>query len=222
MVRNQEKVAQAEALRKRGFTLAEIAKVCDVSKATVSNWLKNKAFSEVVSQQNKRRVGQENAKRLRLIAKTRGTERKRRAEDAVRAADTEFKHYKSHPLFIAGVVAYATAGDTKDAHQIRLSSAKIDVQTVFIRFVEEYLGIDPVKIHLWLQLYPTHDEAKCMRRWKQATGLSYQQFYKNHVVKHQGATKPLHFGVGNTIIGSTSGKQKLLRWVELLQDDLTT
>ena len=47
MVRNQEKYDQAVSLRKRGFTLEEIAKYCDISKSTASTWLKNKAFSNL-------------------------------------------------------------------------------------------------------------------------------------------------------------------------------
>jgi orotate phosphoribosyltransferase-like protein len=52
MVRNKDKYEQAVSLRKRGFTLAEIAKYCDISKSTASVWLKDEAFSEVVKAQN--------------------------------------------------------------------------------------------------------------------------------------------------------------------------
>ena len=47
MVRNQEKLAQVVSLRKRGFTLDEIAKYCDISKSTASEWLKNNNYLTV-------------------------------------------------------------------------------------------------------------------------------------------------------------------------------
>ena len=37
---------QAVAFRKRGFTYSEIAKICNVSKGTVSNWLRHETFSQ--------------------------------------------------------------------------------------------------------------------------------------------------------------------------------
>ena len=77
MVRNKQKFEQAVEFRKKGFTLDEIAKICDVSKSTVSKWLKNKAFSQSVTVQNKRRAGQENARRLRLVNKARSGERQK-------------------------------------------------------------------------------------------------------------------------------------------------
>ena len=74
MVRNKQKFEQAVEFRKKGFTLDEIAKICDVSKSTASKWLKNKAFSQSVTVQNKRRAVQENARRLRLLNKARSGE----------------------------------------------------------------------------------------------------------------------------------------------------
>ena len=56
MVRNKEKYEQA-VLRKRGFTLAEIAKYCDIAKSTASKWLKEEAFSQAVTTQNAKRAG---------------------------------------------------------------------------------------------------------------------------------------------------------------------
>ena len=89
MVRNEEKYDEAVRLRERGFTLAEIARYCDVSKSTVSKWLKNNAMSAVVTADNKKRAGVENAKRLRLINKARGPERAARYKEARRSAETD-------------------------------------------------------------------------------------------------------------------------------------
>ena len=89
MVRNQEKFDQAVSLRKRGFTLQEIARYCDISKSTASLWLKNQAFSTEVTKQNVKRAGVENVKRLQLMNKTRLSEREKKYAEAVKAAETE-------------------------------------------------------------------------------------------------------------------------------------
>ena len=214
MVRNQEKYDQAIALRKRGFTLEEIAKVCDISKSTASLWLKSKAFSAQVTKQNVRRAGAENAKRLKLIAKTRGTERKRRYKDAAQSAKVEFSHYSSNPTFTAGLAAYTAAGDVSEDRVVRFSHVSPELHRLFIKFATEFMGVEKKSIHLWLHLYSGTVEKKAMKTWSKITTIPYSQFYKNQFV-NKTSRKTLHSGVGNTIIGSTYDKQKLKVWVRM-------
>lgn len=214
MVRNKEKYEQAVGLRKRGFTLEEIAKYCEISKSTASIWLKNKTFSKQVTKQNIKRAGVENAKRLRLVAKARGGERKKRYADAASSAKVEFANYHSNPAFMAGITAYAAAGDLNDERVIRLSHVSPELHRLFIKFVVKFLGVDKSNVHLWLQLYGVSSEERAMKTWSKITSLPYSQFYKNQFV-NKASHKALHSGVGNTIIGSTYHKQKLKAWVQL-------
>jgi transcriptional regulator with XRE-family HTH domain len=215
MVRNIEKYEQAIALRKRGFTLEEIAKYCVISKSTASKWLKNKAFSTHVTRQNKKRAGTENAKRLRLINKARVAERAKRYQEILKSADIEYRHYQNNPLFVAGVMVYLAEGDKKNQRIIRVANVRMDIHIIFIRFAIEYLGVEKSKIHFWLLLYPDHDEEKCMKKWHKTIELPYAQFYKNQVIQGKSSKSTLHYGAGNTIIGNTALKLKLNRWIEL-------
>jgi predicted transcriptional regulator len=221
MVRNPEKFEQALAFRKRGFTLQEIAKICDVSKSTVSKWLKNNAISSDITKQNKRRAGQENAKRLKLMSKTRSTERLNQYKQIERSAETEFKHYKKDPLFIAGLMLYAAAGDATTDAVIRLSSARMSLHKTFVAFATSYLGVEKKKIKFWLLLYPTHNEEVCMKKWHKVISIPYSQSYKNHIIQGKSNKPTLHHGVGNTIIGSTVLKHKLNHWLKLVEKELT-
>lgn len=220
MVRNEEKYQQAILFRKRGFTLEEIAKICIVSKGTLSKWFKNKDFSEAVTKQNKRRAGQDNAKRLMLMSKARGRERSLRYKEIERSAEVEFKHYKKDPRFIAGLTLYAAAGDLSNDHVIRLPSSRIVIHQAFIRFSIDYLGVSKSKLKLRLILSQGQNEEVCMRKWQQATTLPFSQFSQVQILKAIPKKPPLHHGVGNTIIGSTVLKRKLVRWIELLHKEL--
>lgn len=214
MVRNKEKYEQAVSLRKRGFTLEEIAKYCEISKSTASKWLKDKAFSEIVSKQNKRRVAQENSKRLKLIAKARGTERKKRYQEIEKTAKVEFKNYSPHPDFVAGLMVYMMSGDIKGDNTVRVSSSDMDAERIFVRFALKYLGVEKTDIHLWLHLYKGASEERATKKWSKALSIPYSQFYKNQFV-NSGNKKVLHNGVANVIIGSTYHQQKLKTWVKL-------
>lgn len=220
MVRNKEKYAQVVSLRKRGFTLEEIARYCAISKSTASVWLKNNAFSAQVTKQNAKRAGADNARRLRLVNKARSGERTVRYKEAALSAETEYRHYKKDPLFIAGLTLYIGAGDRKNERVVRLSTADMVAHRIFLRFTQEYLGVRAEQVHLWLLLYADHSEELCMKKWRQSTGVPYTQFYKNQVIKNKPQKQTLHYGVGNTIIGSTVLKHKLSRWIELMTKEL--
>jgi len=221
MVRNREKYEQVVSLRMRGFTLQEIAKYCVISKSTASKWLKDKPFSAEITTQNVKRAGIENAKRLTLVAKARRGERQSRYVEVGRAAETEFKHYKKDPFFMAGLALYLALGNRKDKSTIRFSTTRMDAHQIFIRFAFDYLGISKNNVHFWLLLPSDVKEETAMRKWQRAIRIPYSQFHKNQISNGTPTRKTLHNGTGNTIIGNTALKCKLDRWTELFVKKLS-
>lgn len=219
----KEAYEQAIAFRKRGFTYTEIAKICDVSRGTVSNWFKNKEFSKAIADTNKKRAYKENVGRIKLVNKARNAERNAQYSTVLRLAETEYKNYRTSPLFMAGLTLYLCEGDLKSKNVIRLTNSRPELHKIFISFAVEYLGVEKSAIRFWLLLYPDLDEVKCMKYWNRKIKVSISQFYKNQVIKNTNSTnskKTLHFGVGNTIIGSTLLKRKLQCWVDLASKGL--
>jgi len=216
----KESYEQAISFRKRGFTYAEIAKICGVSLGTVSAWLKNEPFSQMIAKDNAAKAIITNKARLALINKARMSERRKQYNEIVRLAEIEYTHYSTHPLFIAGLMLYVSEGDNRGSHLIRLANSRPDMHRIFIRFLTTYLGVEKKNIRFWLLLYPDLDEVTCMKHWTKKTGLSVGQFYKNQVIQGRSKKRTLHFGVGNTIIGSTLLKKKLFRWIELSMKEL--
>jgi transcriptional regulator with XRE-family HTH domain len=211
---------QAVAFRKRGFTYSEIAKICGVSVGTISAWLKPLPFSSDITAQNKVRAAQENKKRMVSINRARTAERAKQYDQVVRMAETEYQNYRQSPLFSAGLMLYVSEGDINHPRLIRLTNSRPELHAVFVKFLLTYLGVEKSVIKFWLLLYPDLDEVVCMKHWSKKTGISVAQFYKNQVIKSRSNKPTLHFGVGNTIIGNTLLKQKLTKWVLLLQKEL--
>jgi len=220
MIRLEEKYEEALQFRKRGFTYSEIAKIVGVSKSTVSNWLSKKAFSKKVRIDNTLRAARDNVKRIGLINKARSAERQSRYAEAVHSAETEYAHYKKDPLFIAGLTAYMCDGDTVDSSRIRLSSSNPQVHKLFVSFMFGYAGVQKERVHFWLLLHKGQDEKKCMKLWSKRINLSIAQFYTSQYVQQKAGTQGLQLGTGNTIIGNTVLKKKLLRWIELFSKEL--
>jgi len=213
MVRNEDEFKQAIEFRKRGFTYSEIARICDVSKATVSNWLKNEGSSVRIKEDNIRKAARDNQKRMQLLNKTRKAERTARYTEAARSAETEYKHYRKDTAFMAGLMLYQAAGDLRDEHKVRLSSNRAEVHRVFIHFAIDYLGVRKQDVQFWLLFTGNVPLERHTRWWSRQIGLPFARFGKPQFVNPNATT--LHKGTGNTIIGSTVLKCKLTRWLEL-------
>lgn len=216
----QDAYDQAIALRKRGFTYTDIAKMCAVSRGTVSAWLSHEPFSQRVASENMARAAVENRGRIALVNKARRSERKAQYEAIAKLAETEYKHYRHSPLFVAGLMLYVSEGDYGSSGKIRLANSRPELHRVFIKFAIDFLGAEKKQIRFWLLLYPDLNEVASMKHWIKKIGLSAGQFYKNQVVPSKSNKTTLQFGVGNTIIASTLLKRKLIRWTELAMKEL--
>lgn len=220
MIRLEEKYEQAVQFRKRGFTYSEISKIVGVSKSTVSAWLASKAFSKKVRTDNTLRAAKDNVKRIGLINKSRKAQRKAHYAEALLAARTEYKHYSKDPRFIAGLMAYIACGDMTDPSRIRLSSSSPLLHRAFIEFAIEFCGIPRTSLRFWILLYQGLNEKKCLHYWTKSVKLSVGQFYKTQYVQQEASKKGLQHGIGNTIIGNTVLKKKLMLWIELFSKEL--
>ena len=220
MIRKKVQFEQAKELRKRGFTYEEIGKIVNVSIITVYLWFSRETWSKSIRDDNQKRAAKENKKRISLLNKARGNQYKKLYAEAERSAVTEFKHYKNNPLFIAGLMLYVGEGDNSDNHLIRITNAKIDVHRIFIKFAKEYLGVPREKIRFWVLLYPDLVPQKCALKWSKALRIPLSQFHKHQVIEGRSAKRTLHDGVGNTIIGGTVLKKKLLKWIAIASKEL--
>ncbi len=221
MVRNEEKYQLALEYRKRGFTYGEIAKIVGLSKSTISNWFAKKAFSKRIKKENETRASRENVKRVSLVNKARNTQRSIQYKEAIRSAETEFKHYKHSPLFIAGLMLYLGSGDMQDSSRIRLTTNNSELHRIFITFLKDFCGVENTNISFWILLYGGVPKAEAVKRWSKKIKLPTSQFGKTQSVASQKSKmKRLHYGTGNTIIGNTVLKKKLIRWIELIAQEL--
>lgn len=212
---------QAKSLRKRGFSYKDIAKYTGVSVSTVSLWLKHEAWSNEITLQNQKRAARDNSKRISLLNKARSNQFRTLYAEAARSAVTEYKHYRQHPLFIAGLMLYFGKGDNRDTRLIRLSNTKMEIHRIFIGFLTEFLGVSREKVRFVLYISPLHDQKLISMAWSRGLNIPLSQFHKYQVIQGKSSKRVLQYGIGNTIIGSAVLKRKLTTWIELALKELT-
>ena len=206
---------QAFELRKQGKTYREITKTLGISLSTLSGWLKDEKWSQDIKKINKEihiKTSTAHLKRLNDKRRIFLQEKYKKVEEE---AEKEFEVYKNNPLFMAGLMVYAGEGDKTSRNLTRISNSEFYLHLVFIRFSERFLNIGKDKIKVWLLLYPDHEVENCIKIWSEKLKISRLNFTKSQVIIGREKTKKLQYGVGNSIISSTSLKKKMLKWLEL-------
>ncbi len=214
MVRDKKKLEIATHYRKSGFSYSQIAKLCGVSKSTVSKWLSNEQFSKKVKEENLLRSRRENAVRLKLMNKAREKQQQRYYKEAEKTAVTEFRHYKHSHLFTAGLAVYISLGSLDTKQPIRLSTSRQEAHRIFIAFAREFLGVTNKDVRFWLACDSEQSVNDCEKRWSKVIGVPVSKFHRTQINHRNKQGSTLHFGVGNTIIGKLVLKRKLQVWVK--------
>jgi len=206
------------ALRREGKSYRDIQKIVPISRATLSLWFRGIPELEeikkgIIEREIKRRP--EHLKAMRDGAARKWQEYYRRAEEE---ASNEFVVFKDEPLFVAGLMIYLGEG-TKIAH-LNVANSDEKVLRLFLKFLYDYCGTRQSDVRLWLLLYPDLDIIKTENHWLELLGLGRNNLHKSQVIQGRHKTRRLSKGVGNIRLSNTYLKAKIMKWIDLLTDDL--
>jgi hypothetical protein len=206
---------KAFELRKQGKTYREIEDLLDVSRSTLCDWFKNEKWSKHIKKTNTEKQIKISKIHLEKLNEGRRIMLEKKYKKVEEDAEKEFEIYKNDPLFMAGLMLYAGEGDKNSKHLVRLSNSEFYLHLVFTRFSEKFLKVEKNNIKFWLLLYPDHRIKECVDIWSKKLNINELNFNKSQVIKGKSKLKKLQYGVGNSIISSTSLKKKMLKWLEL-------
>lgn len=206
---------KAFELRKQGKTYREIEQLLGISRSTLCDWFKNEAWSKHIKKSNTDKHIEISTARLEKLHEGRRVMLEKTYKKVEEDAIAEFELYKKDPLFMAGLMLYAGEGDKSSRNLTRLSNSEFYLHLVFIRFSEKFLNIGRDKIKVWLLLYPDHNVEQCVEIWSEKLQINKLNFNKSQVIIGKSKSRKLQYGVGNSIISSTSLKKKMVKWLEL-------
>ena len=201
---------EALNLRKKGKSYSEINKLLGVPKGTLSYWFKNIEWSHDISKRNTNTSRVKNSERIKRLNKIRSYKLEKSYQEAKIEATKEYKEYKNHPVFIAGLMLYLGEGDKTNANNlVRIANIDFSVLKIFLKFLILFCSVDKNKIRFWVLLYPDLDLKKCEEKWQKELSLNKENFYKAQRIKGRHKTKRLIYGVGNIILGDKRLKMKI-------------
>lgn len=193
---------KAIELRRQGKTYSEIKEELDVSKSTLSDWLRNFPLTE--SQILRLEKNKKHKKHL-AIEKTRNIKQIKREARIATTYQKQIKYWlrlSKREIELAGVFLYWGEGNKRLNGPILLNNTDPQVLKFTLFWLQKGLGVDKSKIKVYLHLYSDMDIKKEVSFWSQELDIPLNQFTKPYI-KESKRTEVEHKGYGHGTCGIT-------------------
>ncbi len=141
MVSNIQNIKKARELRLSGRSLSEISKELNISKSTVSNWLRDIVLSATQVQNLKSRVGNMAARGRLNASVIKKSNRLFREKTIYDEAVRNFPTLVKDSFFILGLSLYWAKGTIK-GNYFQFTGSDAVMNGVIIKWISKYLKID--------------------------------------------------------------------------------
>lgn len=196
-------------LRKKGWSYQKILTKIEVSKSTLSLWLRE---IELTSQQKKKLlIGREKSRYAG--AKARQRQRIEKTKKIINIAKKEAKILAKNPLFFSGVMLYWAEG-AKSNEIIKFSNS----DPMMIKFMMEWFRcickVSEKKIRIAVHMHELHCRKNIERYWSKITNIPLKQFQKTYIkstsLKHR--KNILYNGACTIVISDRDLFRKIQGW----------
>jgi hypothetical protein len=209
-------------LRLRGKSYSQIKKAINVSKSTLSYWLRDYPLSE----ERIREIRDKNPRRIEKYRATRLRQKQERLNKVYLEEKKKILPFNKRDLFIAGLFLYWGEGTKTTITQISVSNTNPAVIKFFIKWLVEFLSVPQEKIKIYLHLYNDMDINKEINFWSKELRISKKQFRKPYIKassKQFVAYKSkFNHGTCNAIVGDARLMERILAGLKVIEDSLNS
>ncbi len=177
MTLQKTKKYKARELRKLGKSYSEILKEINVSKSTLSLWLRDIPLTKKQKES------------LRGRQKSRYNGSKKRQQDRIeltkkiiKESREETKNLINDPLFLSGLMLYWGEG-TKHGESVSFSNSDYNMIEMMMRWFREICLVPEEKFRIQIHIHSLHSKNEIKEYWSKITGIPKDQFHKIIVKK---------------------------------------
>jgi hypothetical protein len=207
-------------LRKSGKSYQEIHIEMGVPRSTLSEWFGSQNWSKDISRELIKKAQKGHVVRIQELNRVRGENLKKLYQQAEKEAEEDFSTLKYHPLFIAGLMIYWGEGNKASPYRVGIANTEPRMIKLFVHFLRTVCSMDLSKINAWILIYPDLNVDECMKYWVENSGLGKDSFHKTMAIVGKHKTRKLSYGVCSVGVSSAYLKRKIMKWIELLSEDL--
>ncbi|OGD60881.1 hypothetical protein A3A71_03150 [Candidatus Berkelbacteria bacterium RIFCSPLOWO2_01_FULL_50_28] len=163
-------------LRMKGLSYREIKQEIDVSKSTLSSWLKN----ILLSPEHKQRLYTKQVAILNLGSRSHHLRRQGEISRIIGSAQNEVSAFLSdETVKLLGAAIYWAEGTKKGTTRVTNSDPALILFMVY--WLKRVFGIETSSIRAWLNMYSQQDEKDLIAFWSDLTGIPAKNFGKSYI-----------------------------------------
>lgn len=167
---------KAIKLRKNGLSYNEIRKNIDVSKSTLSFWLKN----IVLKPEHRKRLYTKQVQILARGAQSQKERRQREIKEITTRAEKEIRKPLSFEVYrLFGAALYWAEGAKENMFQITNSDPCLIL--FMVNWLKKVFNFSPKDLTVWLNIHSQQNEIKIKKFWSDLTGIPLKNFGKTHI-----------------------------------------
>lgn len=168
--------SKAIELRNQGKSYAEICNTLEVSKSTLSGWLRDIKISVKNRAAIDNRASLVRVEKIRLVKQLKKQTRLSSVRDRV-IQDIELSN---NHLFIAGFYLYWGEGTKTAPYTVSLTNSDPSIVRCFVEWLL-LLGVVPSEVRAKLHVYSDQDDRLLKKYWSEVTGIPLINFNKSYL-----------------------------------------
>lgn len=214
-MKNLEK-NKARKLRSDGLSIKDIAKTLNVSKGSVSNWVRDITLSK-----NQKNSLYKNMHSKQVIEKRRISRLKNELYKRNTIIEKEMllfnKYLDKNLLFIIGPMLYWAEGGKKQRGIVRFSNSDPEMIKIMMRFFKEICKVPNKKFKGYVHTHSSSNVVAAENYWSKISGIKKDDFFKTYVKKSRlskNKKQTLPFGTFEIYICDTALFLKIHAWTQ--------
>lgn len=201
---------KAIELRKKGLSYKSILSRLEVSKSTLSLWLRDIELTPV---QIKNLLTSQEKGRY-VAAQKKKLDRVKRTKEIVDSARSELPLLVENPLFIAGLCLYWAEGAKNPTESVKFANSDETMILFMMKWFREVCLVPDSKFRVHLHIHDLHVKKDVGQYWSELVNIPLGQFYKPYI-KHTSLGQRrniLYNGTCSITISDKKLFRKILGW----------
>lgn len=212
---------KARALRQQGKSINEIVKEAGLSKASVSEWVR-----DIVLTKTQRKRISEKGRSFESIERRRASRlfnEKAKRQIIIDNAKKDYSHISLKELKLIGVILYLGEGAKTSRGMARLANSDPAVIKIMMRFFREICNVPENKFNAHIHTFAHANINETEKYWSKVSGIPRNQFYKTYIKPSAASLqkrKTLPFGTFDIYVCDTKLFLTIMGWIEKIKEIL--
>lgn len=210
---------KARALRKQGKSINQIVEEAGLSKASVSEWVRDIVLTQ--AQRNKISLRGRSVESIERRRINRLANEKAKRQIIIDKAKQDFTSISLEQLKLIGIILYLGEGGKTKRAMVRMANSDPEIIKIMVKFLREICNVPEDKFRGHIHTFTHADIEKTERYWSKVTGISRRQFFKTYTKPSSASLqkrKTLPFGTFDICVCDTRLMLTILGWIEKIKE----